>query len=90
MPEAFRILWKHRKHLLNHFWVTWGAEYMRELQCTYVTNQEQSPPPRVGQLVLIKEPLPRLIWKLGRIKEVFQGWDGKVRSCIMRVQCGAT
>lgn len=61
---------------------------MRELKSAYATDRKESPPPRVGQLVLIKEPAPRLLWKLGRIEKVFEGRDGKVRSCTVRVPRG--
>lgn len=45
----------------------------------------------LGDIVLIEERnAPRQMWKLGRVIQLFQGKDGKVRSCEVRTSAGTT
>lgn len=45
----------------------------------------------LGDVVLIGERnAPRQMWKLGRVTQLFQGRDGKVRSCEVRTSAGTT
>ena len=40
---------------------------------------------KVGDIVLIEDVLtPRLLWKIGIVKEIFKSADGHVRSAIIR------
>lgn len=87
-PEVLRQMWKRRKAFLNRLWETWRSEYLRELRSAYESKGRQSPRLEVGQFVLLKEQLPRLLWKMGRVEKVFCGRDGKIRACIVRTNKG--
>lgn len=54
----------------------WSSEYLHLLQ-QRVRWTDKTNPPRVGDLVLLKEPiLPPLQWRMGRIVKLFPGSDG--------------
>ena len=73
-------IWKRGQKHLNQFWKLWRSEYLlslRErpqmgLKCPHSTAAAT---PRVGDVVLIKEDLPRGRWKVGRICEIIQSRD---------------
>lgn len=65
--------------LKQRFWKRWSQEYVHLLQqrTKWKCNVEKV---KLGQLVLIKDDTPPLVWALGRIKELHPGAD-----CITRV-----
>ncbi|KAG5868466.1 hypothetical protein JTB14_035357 [Gonioctena quinquepunctata] len=64
-------------------------EYLQQLRSVHFTPFKRSSRLRVGQVVLLYEQgLPRLLWKLARIEEVFPGRDGYVRACLIRLGNG--
>lgn len=76
----YRNRWKQTQHLVNLFWTRWSREYLTQLQerQKWTTDKKNC---QVGDLVLVKDlTLPRNMWPLGRISEVFFGSDGIVRS----------
>ena len=71
--------------LLEQFWRVWTKEYLRHLP--QQLGKGGHPRVQVGDLVVIREDnIPRLMWPLGRIEEVYEGKDGIVRSCKLRVK----
>ena len=75
---------KCQKHL-NRFWKMWRDDYLlnlRERTNTHVRgpriNALQKPKP--GDIVLIRDNLPRGSWKLGRIKNMITSQDGEQRA----------
>ena len=71
--------------MLNQFWHAWRNEYLISLREVHDSQFKQkrstvNVPPSVGDVVLIKDNLPRGTWKLGSITEVHQSIDGKIRS----------
>ncbi|XP_053386648.1 uncharacterized protein LOC128550835 [Mercenaria mercenaria] len=69
----------------NAFWRIWQEEYLLGLReraqvklksKKIVSVMESS----VGDIVIIKDELPRSSWRMGRIEETQQSKDGKVRS----------
>ena len=74
--------------LLNGVWQAWQREYVALLQKrkgdwgrTYL--------PRLDQVVLVMdENLARGYWQLGRVIELFEGRDGRVRSARVRTEKG--
>ena len=71
------------QYLANHFWIRWRSEYLQNLQVRSKW-QKSSNNIKIGDLVLLKnEHLPRLSWHLCKVKEVFTGSDGKVRSALL-------
>ena len=71
------------QYLGNQFWIRWRSEYLQILQVRSKW-QKSSKNIKIGDLVLLKdEHLPRLSWHLCKVKEVFTGSDGKVRSALL-------
>jgi len=78
-------IWKRGQKLLNQFWVIWRQEYLsnlRERSLTMLKGPRSSTnfTPKVGDVVLVKENLPRGYWKVGRICELFKSRDERIRS----------
>ena len=77
--------WKIVQKYLNQFWQIWNREYLLNLR---ERNQSMLKQPRkavlqisrVGDVVLIKENLPRGQWKVGRINKLVEGKDNLIRS----------
>lgn len=67
------------EQLRQHFWARWANEYVSELQQRYKWRERQRDL-RVGELVLIKdEGLPPLLWRRGRVTQLYPGKDGVPR-----------
>lgn len=75
-----RKRWRQVQYLADVFWRRWSREYLPTLQLRQkwhepVKNLE------VGDIVvLVDDKLPRNVWQLGRVIEVYPGTDGLVRS----------
>ncbi|RWR99183.1 uncharacterized protein B4U79_02665, partial [Dinothrombium tinctorium] len=82
--------WRYRQKLVDHFWKRWQKEYLLELRnALFNRNTKRTREMNEGDLVLIREDnIPRQMWKMGKILEKFQGRDGKVRSCKLRIAGG--
>ncbi|KAH6944257.1 hypothetical protein HPB50_002387 [Hyalomma asiaticum] len=48
-------------------------------------KQVKAAGPKIGEVILVQENVPRLLWKRGVIVSVCPGRDGKVRSCMLRM-----
>lgn len=80
---------KHLSNTLNPFWKRWRSEYLTKLReshrrsrCTYSKEPQVS----VGDMVIVHdESLPRSLWRLGKIEEVFAGRDGMIRGAAVKV-----
>lgn len=80
--KLFVKKYNYREKLLEHFWKRWRKEYLLLLR-SFNTSvpQIQKGVFKVGEIVLIgDEKLPRNMWKLGKVIEVFPGRDNKIRS----------
>ncbi|XP_077560520.1 uncharacterized protein LOC144175312 [Haemaphysalis longicornis] len=78
---SLRLLWQKRKQILHLFWNVWRKEYLGQLRSAYASKKTKGGVPGVGDVVLIREDRPRLLWKTGIVTAVFPGRDGKIRSC---------
>lgn len=83
--ESLVQRWKKGQGHLKMFWSVWRDQYLlslRERFQTHLKGPRVKAPiqPKIGDVVLIKEPLPRGCWKLGRIKELIKSNDGEIRS----------
>lgn len=72
--------WQLLQRLQQDFWAKWHAEYLHTLQQRSKWLKPDSPPPKVGAIVLIKnEPSPPLTWHIGKIVDLHPGDDGIAR-----------
>ena len=82
----------HEK-LLSSLWKTWKHEYLVNLREYHDTNSKRtqgSGSPKVGDIVLLKDQLPRCQWQLCRIKSLISGRDSNVRAAKVRSPGGHT
>ena len=77
--------WKYRQRLINTYWTRWKKEYLLELRSAHCSSHvKRCTELKLGDVILVNEDkLPKHLWKMGRIKEVYIGRDGKVRSCLV-------
>ena len=92
---AKRLLQNCRKGqtFLNGFFKMWRDEYLlslRERQQTELKCGRMVFPfmPKIGDVVLIKEDLPRGRWNMGRIVDSVKSTDGNVRSLKVKLKTG--
>ena len=77
--------WKKGLKHLSSFWKVWRDDYLLSLRERHQINLKQprvqSPfTANVGDVVLIKDDLPRGNWRLGRLQELIKSRDGHIRS----------
>ena len=86
--EKLLLIWKKGQRHLNRFWKIWQDNYLlslRERTQHHVAHgriQSQNTP-KSGDVVLIKDNLPRGSWKLGKIQKLISSLDGQTRSAII-------
>jgi len=83
--EKILQTWKKGHNRLEQFWKLWRNGYLLSLRerfqmyLKHPRKQSQLSPSQ-GDIVLVKEDLPRGRWKLAKIVQLHQGIDGRVRS----------
>ena len=80
--------WRHGQKLVNHFWHLWRNDYLlslRERNFTHKQRASVDAVPQPGDVVTIKDQLPRSQWKMGKIDRVIKGKDGRIRSAFVRL-----
>ena len=90
LSSAQKLLqtWKKGQRHLNRFWKIWSDNYMlslRERTQHHVAQgriQSQNTP-KPGDVVLIRDNLPRGSWKLGKIQKLISSTDGEKRAAII-------
>ncbi|XP_045178199.2 uncharacterized protein LOC123538297 [Mercenaria mercenaria] len=88
--EKLLQIWKKGEQLLNRFWVLWRDEYLLSLrersQNKIKSSRIQShETPSVGDVVIVKDNLPRGQWKLGKVIKLHTSRDGQIRSAQLKV-----
>ena len=87
MSNAEKLLkvWKWGQRKLKQFWELWRNDYLLSLRER--TQMSLKGPkklshnaPQVGDVVLIKENLPRGRWRVGVIRQLIRGKDQMIRS----------
>jgi len=80
VPANRMSTWQHITKVRQDFWTRWNLEYLNELQMRNKWQRDGSNV-EVGAVVLIKEKnLPCTQWAIGRIKEIYPGEDGVIRT----------
>ncbi|KAJ8928495.1 hypothetical protein NQ314_018947 [Rhamnusium bicolor] len=81
--------WKVREKTLNKFWKRWSSDYLQQLRTAHHLNPKKSTVFKEGDIVLLHEQnIPRTLWNIVRITNLFHGRDGKVRACEVRLPSG--
>ncbi|XP_073967153.1 uncharacterized protein [Choristoneura fumiferana] len=76
---SLRKEWQKVLRLSEHFWGRWLKEYLPSLRPKKSTGSQHENL-KVDDVVLVVDPdMPRGVWPMGRIVEVFPGRDGIVR-----------
>ncbi len=87
-PEVLTKRARHLNKVLDRFWARWRKEYLLELRETHRHHRGHTcpSPVAVDDVVIVhSEGRPRNFWKLGRVKELLTGRDGKVRGAVLQV-----
>ena len=91
--KLIRML-QHRQNIASHLWARWKAEYLPTLRNWRCKKNSKPCPLSIGDIVLIAPPdgvkFPRNLWPLGRVTELHQGSDGKIRSVTLKTKSGVT
>ncbi|KAL2076831.1 hypothetical protein ACEWY4_027575 [Coilia grayii] len=87
--EEMTRRWRYRQCLMTRCWSRWRKDYLLDLKSAHRCDSLQPTSLKVGDVVLLGDDhMPRQIWKLARVHELFPGRDGKVRSCAVRTSQG--
>jgi hypothetical protein len=76
--------------LINHFRDIWRHEYLTALRERHQTTGKNDQTISVGDVVLVHDDVPRLLWKLAVVEELVPGKDGLIRSAKIQPQNGLT
>ncbi|XP_064475828.1 uncharacterized protein LOC135389726 [Ornithodoros turicata] len=84
-----RKRWRHLQTVADQFWRRWRREYLLELKSAHVARVDNPVGIKEGDVALLHEDkIPRHLWKLVRILELYKGRDGQVRSCVIKLPSG--
>ncbi|XP_052764084.1 uncharacterized protein LOC128206005 [Mya arenaria] len=91
--DKLLAMWKKGNSLLNLFWKMWRDDYLlslRERTQTHLKSGriQSSAQPCAGDVILVKDELPRGCWKMGKIKRLRTSGDGYVRSAEVQLASG--
>ena len=87
-PEGLTRRMSHLSKTLQRFWKRWKKEYLLELREFHRTRVERGSAYPIGPndvVTVYDEGHPRGLWRLGRIEDLIQGADGKVRGVYVKV-----
>lgn len=86
-PEILgRRRWRHSQILADHFWQNFLKYYLPGLQARQKW-QTDSANLQVGDVVMIVDnQLPRALWPVGKVSQVFPGPDTRIRSAEVTVK----
>ena len=78
-------IWRQGQSKLNEFWKYWYNDYLLSLRERYQSHLRQPRiksglTPKIGQIVHVKEDLPRSRWKMGRITHLIKSKDHEIRA----------
>lgn len=85
---CLRKQWRISQALKNRFWKRWILEYLPDLT-RRAKGYDEAPALQIGSLVFICDSnLPRGEWRRGRVKEVYPGPDGRIRTALITTADG--
>lgn len=89
--ESLTRRFKYKLTLVDRFWKTWRKQYLLDLRSANETKRVKFPSIlKENDVVLIQDNNhSRLLWKMGVIEKLYEGRDGKVRSCTLRLSNGS-
>ncbi|XP_057369839.1 uncharacterized protein LOC130690968 [Daphnia carinata] len=86
--ELIELDKKRSEHALT-WWRLWQDSYLSDLKRFYCRKGKGTRIPRVGEVVLLKEPnIKRVSWPTAIVTELVPGYDGKVRAVTLRLRSG--
>ena len=87
-PENLTRRMNHLAKTLGRFWRRWKREYLLELREFHRSREKGGMPHTIqkGEVVTVyDENHPRGLWRLGRIEELIESSDGRVRGVYVKV-----
>ena len=83
--ESLLNTWKKGQNLLEAFWKVWRNDYLLSLRersqiKLKAARIESHKCPNIGDIVQVKDNIPRGAWKIGRINELIFNKEGHVRA----------
>ncbi|XP_045201835.2 uncharacterized protein LOC123555228 [Mercenaria mercenaria] len=86
-------IWKKGQKVLNMFWTIWRNDYLLSLRERTQTRLKTGRShfenhPQEGDIVLVKDDLPRGSWKCGKIVKLVQSSDNQIRSAKVKMPSG--
>ncbi|KAJ8391399.1 hypothetical protein AAFF_G00090290 [Aldrovandia affinis] len=87
-PEILgRRRWRDSQIMADHFWKYFIKHYLPGLQARQKWRTEAAADLQVGDIVMIIDnQLPRVLWPVGKVTQVFPGADNQVGSTEMLVK----
>ncbi len=81
--------YQYRSNFLNQatrrYWKMWRNEYLDALRLSdRRATTERIKSVSVGDVVLVKDDLPRLLWRAARVQRVLHGRDGHIRAAVLK------
>ncbi|GFQ74794.1 integrase catalytic domain-containing protein [Trichonephila clavata] len=77
----------YRERLLNNFWRQWRKDYLLNLKSVHFVNPTRETEFKIDDIVLIHDDrLPRSLWKLGKVVEIFIDRDKRIRACALKTE----
>ncbi len=81
-----RRRWRHSQLLADHFWRHFLKYYLPSLQARQKWRTDKRTL-EIGDVVMIVDSqLPRALWPVGKVAQVFPGSDGRVRTANVNVK----
>ena len=87
--EQLNARFRYLQSLIDLYWKRFSHEYLTELHQHHINSSKHNYETRckllLGDVVLIKDDkFKRNVWKRGRIENLIQGSDGKVRGALLK------
>ena len=79
----------YRSKILTEFWNRWQHEYLTSLRERHKIIHDGNLVPKLGDVVLVHENVPRSNWKLAVVEKLIPGSDSHVRTVQVRTSNGS-